>query len=59
MEKDEVIGYAILDNHKDNDLDAILSMGRTVFVSLILSCAAMMFTNDIEKLILNPIEKML
>ena len=51
--------YAIVDLALDNQLNAILSITRTVFVSIVLSAAAMFFSRDVEDLVLSPIENML
>lgn len=47
-----------MDNRSDNDLNAILSIIRTVFVSIVLSAGAMFFSRDVEVLVLEPIENM-
>ncbi|CAD8196829.1 unnamed protein product [Paramecium pentaurelia] len=43
----------------DDELNAILSIVRTIFVSIVLSVAAVLFSKDVQDLILTPIEKML
>ncbi|CAD8115536.1 unnamed protein product [Paramecium primaurelia] len=43
----------------DDELNAILSIIRTIFVSIVLSVAAVMFSRDVQDLILTPVEKML
>ena len=40
-------------------LDSILSIARTVFICGILSIASIFFTNDANRLVLGPIERML
>ena len=40
-------------------LNAILSIFRTLFVCIVLSAASFYFINDANKLVLNPIERML
>ena len=57
--EDELIAFAITSNIVDNDLNAILSLCRTIFVTIVLTVAAMMFTGDVEKIVLDPIESML
>lgn len=52
-------GYAIADLSNDNFMNAILSICRTIFVSIILAGGAMLFSKDVEDLVLTPIEKML
>ena len=54
-----VVSYSITDARTNNDLDAILSMFRTVFVSIVLSSGAVLFTRDVDTLILTPIENMM
>ena len=58
-DNDIIIGYAITDDRKNVRLDACLSILRTFFVSIVLSGAAMLFSQDIEKLVITPVEKML
>jgi hypothetical protein len=48
-----------VDIHTDNRLDAILSITRTIFVSIVLSAGAMLFSSDVENLVVSPIEEML
>lgn len=48
----------VSDIRNDNDLNAILSIVRTIFVSIILSAGAMSFSRDVEVLVLEPIENM-
>ncbi|CAD8178473.1 unnamed protein product [Paramecium octaurelia] len=43
----------------DDELNAILSIIRTIFVSIVLSVAAVLFSRDVQELILTPVEKML
>ncbi len=40
-------------------MNAILSIFRTLFVCMVLSAASYYFINDANKLVLNPIERML
>jgi hypothetical protein len=40
-------------------MEAILSICRTIFVCIVLSIAAIMFTSDANRLVLSPIERML
>lgn len=40
-------------------MDSILSISRTVFVCIVLSIGAIMFTSDANRLVLSPIERML
>lgn len=54
-----MIGYSILDISGDTELNAILSIVRTVFVSIVLSTAAILFSSDVENLVLIPIENMM
>lgn len=55
----EMVGFAILDVRGDNNLNAILSMIRTVFVSVVLASGAIYFSSDVERLVLQPIESMM
>jgi hypothetical protein len=50
---------AITDSAKDNQLNAILSIIRTLFVSVVLGSGAMFFSRDVEDLVLQPLENML
>ena len=43
----------------ENDLISLFSICRTLFVCIILGVASVMFSNDAEELVLNPIERML
>lgn len=43
----------------NNEIDGILSIIRTLFVSAVLTIASMQFSSDVEIFILGPIEKML
>jgi Na+/H+-dicarboxylate symporter len=52
-------GYVISNMMKDNDLNAILSILRTIFVSILLGGASMLFSKDVEDIVLSPIENML
>ena len=54
-----MIGFAVVDKREDNDLNAILSIARTVFVSIVLSSAAILFSSDVETLVLRPVESMM
>ena len=58
-DNNNVVSYSITDARTNNDLDAILSMFRTVFVSIVLSSGAVLFTRDVDTLILTPIENMM
>jgi hypothetical protein len=40
-------------------LSSLLSITRTVFVCIVLTIASILFTNDANTLVLNPIERML
>ena len=53
------LGYSIADDRKNNRLDSILSIIRTIFISFILGGGAMLFSNDVEDLVVSPIESML
>ena len=53
------LGSVVADSHKENDLIAGLSILRTFFISVVLAASSMLFSQDIEELILNPLEKML
>lgn len=52
------LATVVSDIRNDNDLNAILSIVRTIFVSIILSAGAMSFSRDVEVLVLEPIENM-
>ena len=53
------VALAIVDVRKDYSLNAILSIIRTIFVSIVLGAGAMVFSKDVEDCIVSPIEKML
>lgn len=40
-------------------LEAVLSIARTIFVCIVLSIASIFFTNDANRLVLSPLERML
>lgn len=40
-------------------MNAILSIVRTIFVSIVLSAGAILFSSDVENLVLTPIENMM
>ena len=42
-----------------SQINAILSICRTIFVCIVLSIASIMFTSDANRLVLSPIERML
>ncbi|EGR34816.1 hypothetical protein IMG5_001570 [Ichthyophthirius multifiliis] len=52
-------GFVIIDVREDNQLNAILSIIRTIFVSIVLSSGAIFFSRDVDILILDPIESMI
>ena len=50
---------AYYSNKSSAKLNALLSILRTLFVCFVLSLASYMFLNDANRLVLNPIERML
>ena len=50
---------AFYNQRRTNKLMSILSIARTVFICAILSIASIFFTNDANRLVLGPIERML
>lgn len=50
---------AIYDDRQNTQLGAGLSIGRTLFICLVLTVAAMCFSNTANKLVINPIENMI
>ncbi len=54
-----VDAYACFDQTSDTVLDALLGIGRTFFVTFVLSAAALYFSKDSNDLVLRPIESML
>jgi hypothetical protein len=40
-------------------MNAYLSIARTIFVSIVLAFSAMLFSKDVEDLVLSPIETMI
>jgi hypothetical protein len=53
------MGAIYVDQRNDYYLNAILSIVRTIFVSIVLASGAMVFSNDVELLVVTPIESML
>lgn len=49
----------MLNKRAYNIVDAGLSIGRTLFVCVVLTLAAIMFTSDANELALGPIERMI
>jgi nitrate/nitrite-specific signal transduction histidine kinase len=49
---------AIFDLREDTKLEAGLNIAKTVFVCIVLTLGAMIFTNDANELVLIPIERM-
>ncbi|EAR97903.2 cation channel family protein (macronuclear) [Tetrahymena thermophila SB210] len=54
-----IVATSIVSSQKSNQIDAGLSICRTVFVAVVLTIASIKFTGDVEKFILDPIENML
>ena len=52
-------GYVVVNTTTDNRLNAVLSIVRTIFVSILLGGASMLFSKDVEEIVLSPIESML
>ncbi|EAS07728.2 adenylate/guanylate cyclase domain protein (macronuclear) [Tetrahymena thermophila SB210] len=55
----ELISYSIVDIKGDNQINAILSIIRTIFVSIVLTIAFLSFSSDVEHLVLEPIASMM
>ena len=53
------LAYSCFDQRDDTHLNAILGIGRTLFVTLVLTAAALYFSKDSNDLVLAPIESML
>jgi len=51
--------YAVFDLRADTKLNSILGISRTIFVTLVLTAAALFFSKDANDLVLSPIENML
>ena len=51
--------YAVFDLRADTHLNSILGICRTIFVTLVLTAAALFFSKDANDLVLSPIENML
>lgn len=47
------------DNRPDNSLNAGLSILRTIFVSAVLGFSALIFSQDVKTMILDPIDRMI
>ena len=54
-----VKGFSVVSYRSDMQLNAILSICRTIFVTIVLAVAALSFAKDTNKLVLAPIESML
>lgn len=50
--------FAYFDNRASQQLDALLSICQTLFVIVLLAVGSVMFTTDSEKLVIQPIERM-
>jgi class 3 adenylate cyclase len=50
---------SIFDLRYDSKLTSLLNICRTVFICLVLTLASLYFTSDSEKLVIQPIEKMM
>jgi len=51
--------YSCFDQRDDTHLNAILGIARTIFVTCVLTAAALYFSKDSNDLVLSPIENML
>ena len=51
--------FAIWSIKKESRIVAVLSISRTVFVCIVLTIASIFFTDDANKLVLDPISRML
>ncbi|KAL4454659.1 hypothetical protein ABPG74_021864 [Tetrahymena malaccensis] len=54
-----IVATSVVSTQYSNQIDAGLSICRTVFVAVVLTIASIKFTGDVEKFILDPIENML
>jgi hypothetical protein len=52
------LAYSVFDQRADTRLNAILGLIRTLFVTIILAAAALLFSKDATDLVLAPIEMM-
>lgn len=57
FESGEFIAY--MNNRVESIANAYISMSRTIFICILLSVGALFFSRDAEKLVLNPIERMI
>ena len=57
FEVGEFIAY--MNNRKESIANAYISVCRTIFICILLSVGALFFSRDAEKLVLNPIERMI
>jgi len=57
--KGNTLAYSCFDQRDDTHLNAILGIGRTLFVTIVLTAAALYFSKDSNDLVLAPIESML
>lgn len=56
--KGKVIAWSVSDNGTDNNLSAILSILRTIFVCFIMLTSVQFFSRDIQRFIIDPVEDM-
>ena len=54
-----MIAFSVINIQIDSELNAILSIVRTIFVSIVLGVGAVIFSKDVQDLVLTPIENML
>lgn len=59
MDADEVSLQGILSTRKTNILTAGLSLARTFYVCVVLTCGALFFSKDANDLALRPIERLI
>ena len=50
--------FAVFDNKAYSQYDGLMNILKTVFVIIVLGFGSLLFTNDAEKLVIQPIERM-
>jgi hypothetical protein len=55
----QVVAYSAADISNDNITNAILSIFRTIFVCMIMAGSAIIFSRDVQDLVIAPIENMM
>jgi hypothetical protein len=55
----DLIAYARFNNQANSEGQAIYALLTTLFTCFVLSAASLVFSNDAEKIVINPIKKII